>query len=80
MFENLLGIIMFDNVNDIANFYNNCPEKEHSRLERHQLEYDLTWCYLNKYLPPQGKYSGNWSRHGEIHPGAGQARLSGHCS
>jgi SAM-dependent methyltransferase len=34
--------------------YNNAVEKEHIRLDRHQLEYDLTWCYLNKYLPPEG--------------------------
>jgi SAM-dependent methyltransferase len=29
-------------------------ESEHSRLERHQLEFDLTWRYLNRYLPPHG--------------------------
>jgi S-adenosylmethionine-dependent methyltransferase len=29
-------------------------EGEHSRLERHQLENDLTWRYLNDYLPSQG--------------------------
>ena len=45
---------MIDDVSDIAEFYNNNPEGEHSRLERHQLEYDLTWRYLDQYLPPQG--------------------------
>ncbi len=45
---------MLDDVSDIAAFYNRSPETEHSRLERHQLEYDLTWCYLERYLPPQG--------------------------
>ena len=32
---------MMDDVTDIAAFYDNDPEREHSRLERHQLEYDL---------------------------------------
>ena len=45
---------MFDDVSDIANFYNNSLEKEHTRLERHQLEYDITWRYLDQYLPSQG--------------------------
>ena len=45
---------MEDDVTDIAAFYNNDPEREHSRLERHQLEYDLTWIYLNQYLPIRG--------------------------
>lgn len=45
---------MNDDVSDIAAFYNTDPEREHFRLERHQLEYDLTWRYLNQYLPPQG--------------------------
>ena len=45
---------MIDDVTDIAEFYNNNPEEEHSRLERHQLEYDLTWRYLDQYLPAQG--------------------------
>lgn len=45
---------MVDDIHDIANYYNNDPEREHSRLERHQLEYDLTWRYLNQYLPSQG--------------------------
>ena len=45
---------MADDVSDIAAFYNSDPEKEHSRLVQHQLEYDLTWRYLNQYLPSQG--------------------------
>jgi SAM-dependent methyltransferase len=45
---------MSDDVGDIAAYYNNDPEGEHQRLERHQLEYDLTWRYLDQYLPPQG--------------------------
>ncbi|HSL46642.1 MAG TPA: class I SAM-dependent methyltransferase [Anaerolineales bacterium] len=45
---------MSDDVSDIAAYYNSDPEREHYRLERHQLEYDLTWRYLDQYLPPQG--------------------------
>ena len=45
---------MSDDVRDIAAFYSGEPEKEHERLDRHQLEHDLTWRYLDRYLPPQG--------------------------
>jgi len=45
---------MIDDVNDIAFYYDKSQESEHSRLNRHQLEHDLTWCYLNQYLPPHG--------------------------
>ena len=45
---------MSDDVSDIAAFYNSDPEKEHNRLARHQLEYELTCRYLHQYLPPQG--------------------------
>ena len=45
---------MIDDVSDIAAYYNNDPENERTRLERHQLEYDLTWRYLEQYLPRQG--------------------------
>ena len=44
-----------DDLRDIAAYYNNDPERENSRLERHQLEYDLTWWYLTQYLPAQGR-------------------------
>jgi S-adenosylmethionine-dependent methyltransferase len=44
-----------DDLGDIAAYYNNDPERENSRLERHQLEYDLTWCYLAQYLPSNGQ-------------------------
>jgi 2-polyprenyl-3-methyl-5-hydroxy-6-metoxy-1,4-benzoquinol methylase len=43
-----------DDLRDIAAYYNNDPERENSRLERHQLEFDLTWRYLTEYLPVQG--------------------------
>ena len=45
---------MIDDVSDIAALYNSDPAREHCRLERHQLEYDLTWRFLNQYLPSQG--------------------------
>lgn len=45
---------MSDDVNDIRDFYNQDPQREHDRLERHQLEYELTWRYLDQYLPAQG--------------------------
>ena len=43
-----------DNLGDIAAYYNNDPERENSRLERHQLEFDMTWRYLTQYLPARG--------------------------
>lgn len=45
---------MNDDVSDIAAYYNSDPLREHSRLERHQLEHELTWRYLDQYLPSQG--------------------------
>lgn len=46
---------MNDDIHDIAVYYDGAVEKEHTRLERHQLEYDLTWRYLERYLPPAGR-------------------------
>jgi len=43
-----------DDISDIVEFYNGNPGVEHGRLEYHQLEFDLTWRYLNCYLPPSG--------------------------
>ena len=45
---------MNDDIHDIAAYYNNDPLREHTRLERHQLEFDLTKRYLEQYLPAQG--------------------------
>jgi ubiquinone/menaquinone biosynthesis C-methylase UbiE len=45
---------MIDDVSDIRVMYNDNVEKEHNRLIRHQLEYDITWRYFEKYLPPCG--------------------------
>lgn len=45
---------MNDDVQDIAAYYNNNALHEQTRLERHQLEHDLTWRYLDQYLPERG--------------------------
>ena len=45
---------MADDVSDIAAYYSSIVEKERGRLDVHQLEYDLTWRFLNRYLPSQG--------------------------
>src|SRR5947208_13432804 len=45
---------MSDDISDIAAFYNGIAGKEDHRLEEHQLEVDLTWRYLDRYLPAQG--------------------------
>jgi S-adenosylmethionine-dependent methyltransferase len=46
--------MMMDDISDIAAFYDKEPQEEHRRLEEHQLEYDLTWRFLDEYLPPHG--------------------------
>ncbi len=45
---------MRDDISDIAVFYDRDVEDEDARLVLHQLEYDLTWRYLTRYLPPAG--------------------------
>jgi S-adenosylmethionine-dependent methyltransferase len=45
---------MIDDVSDIVTYYSSDPERERFRLEQHQLGYDLTWRYLDQYLPSQG--------------------------
>ncbi len=45
---------MADDLSDIAAHYDDELERERSRLDRHQLEHDLTWHYLDQYLPVQG--------------------------
>lgn len=46
---------MLDDVGDIRDYYNRDAEGEQARLEYHQLENDLTWRYLDRYLPPAGE-------------------------
>jgi S-adenosylmethionine-dependent methyltransferase len=43
-----------DDITDVVSFYDRQVVEEDARLERHQLEYDLTWRYLTRYLPPTG--------------------------
>ncbi len=45
---------MRDDISDIAASYDRGVEDEDARLVSHQLEYDLTWRYLTRYLPPSG--------------------------
>lgn len=45
---------MIDDVSDIAEHYNQYLDGEKTRLMRHQLERDLTWRYLDRYLPNAG--------------------------
>lgn len=45
---------MIDDISDIQAFYDQAVQVEDARLERHQLEYDLTWRYLTRYLPAAG--------------------------
>jgi S-adenosylmethionine-dependent methyltransferase len=47
--------MMPDDVRDIQAYYANCVEKENMRLERCQQERDITWRYLDKYLPKRGR-------------------------
>ena len=44
-----------DDLTDIREFYNAGWDAEANRLEYHQLEADITWRYLNLYLPPHGR-------------------------
>lgn len=44
-----------DDIGDVADFYNQEAQTEDRRLENHRLEYDLTWRYLQRYLPAGGK-------------------------
>jgi SAM-dependent methyltransferase len=45
---------MADDVSDIRAYYDGCFEQENIRLERHQQERNITWRYLDKYLPKRG--------------------------
>ena len=45
---------MTDDISDITAYYDKNPQEEHKRLKEHQLEFDLTWRFLDQYLPPSG--------------------------
>ena len=44
-----------DDLTDIRDLYNAAWDVEETRLERHQLEADITWRYLDRHLPPCGR-------------------------
>ena len=46
---------MADDISDIQAYYDGRVEQENARLERHQQERDITWLYLDKFLPPRGR-------------------------
>jgi SAM-dependent methyltransferase len=46
---------MPDDISDIREYYNGYADKESDRLERHQQEHDITWRYLEQYLPKSGR-------------------------
>lgn len=45
---------MSDDIRDIQSYYDTQVASEAERLERHQLERDLTWLYFCDYLPRHG--------------------------
>ncbi len=45
---------MVDDISDIQSYYDKGTEEETDRLIRHQLEYDITWKFLDHYLPSEG--------------------------
>jgi len=45
---------LIDDISDIQSYYDDALESELVRLERHQLERDITWRYMETYLPPSG--------------------------
>jgi 2-polyprenyl-3-methyl-5-hydroxy-6-metoxy-1,4-benzoquinol methylase len=46
--------VKVDDITDIQEMYNANWEREDDRLLRHQLEHDITWRYLEKYLAAPG--------------------------
>lgn len=45
---------MPDDLADIAAHYDSDPQVEADRLRHQQLEHELTWRYLDRYLPATG--------------------------
>ena len=44
-----------DDLTDVREMYNAAWGAESTRLQRHQFEADITWRYLDRYLPPGGR-------------------------
>jgi len=40
-----------DDISDIAFYYDTDPASEEDRLARHQLEFDLTWRLIERFVP-----------------------------
>ncbi len=43
-----------DDISDIRDMYDAMWDREDDRLRRHQLEHDITWRFLDPYLPASG--------------------------
>ncbi len=43
-----------DDISDIKTYYDKFTEAETERLDRHQLEHDITWRFLDEYIPSEG--------------------------
>lgn len=46
--------MMSDDISDIAAHYDSNPQAEADRLRHQQLEHEMTWQYLDRYLPTSG--------------------------
>lgn len=46
---------MPDDISDIRDYYSMNVEQENGRLERHPIEFDITWRFLEMYLPSTGR-------------------------
>ena len=53
-----------DDLTDVREMYNAAWGAESTRLQRHQLEADITWRYLDRYLPsiaPSRRHPAPWA-------------------
>ena len=66
---------MFNDVNDIAEFYNNNTDNEHDRLVRHQLEHDLHLALPGPIPAAIGAHPGDRRGNREIYSRTGETRL-----
>lgn len=49
-----VGRNAMDDISDIKRLYDSDPFREETRLDRHPIEFDITWRYLTRHLPPTG--------------------------
>lgn len=45
---------MIDDISDIQEWYDAAAQSEDTRLDQNQLEHDITWRYLEQFLPEDG--------------------------